>query len=136
LTVQLPPLRSRSEDVPALFSHFVLRYGGGSLLAASPALLERLCRYDWPYNVRELETVVRRLLLEHAHEPPLRSAHLPPHLMLSGSPEAATADAFARGHVRLLDALRSNAGNVARASSAAGMSEADAYRMMEVVDAK
>jgi DNA-binding winged helix-turn-helix (wHTH) protein len=78
--VQLPPLRERREDVPALFAHFARLRNGGSAPEVTPALIERLCLYDWPRNVRELETLVGQLLLAHAHEQPLRSAHLPAHM--------------------------------------------------------
>ena len=73
-------LRARIEDVPALFAHFLRLHGGKRPPAASVGLIERLCLYAWPGNVAELEAVARRLLVEHAHEPILRSAHLPAEL--------------------------------------------------------
>jgi DNA-binding winged helix-turn-helix (wHTH) protein len=76
----VPPLRDRIGDVPALFFHFAGLHGGGRAHTASPSLVERLCLYDWPYNVRELETSVQQLLIDHASEQRLRSSHLPPHV--------------------------------------------------------
>jgi DNA-binding winged helix-turn-helix (wHTH) protein len=82
LEVLVPPLRERIEDVPALFAHFMRTFSGGAPPAVSASLIERLCLHDWPYNVRELELLTRRLLLLHAHEPPLRTAHLPDGMQL------------------------------------------------------
>jgi transcriptional regulator with GAF, ATPase, and Fis domain len=61
--IQLPPLRERVEDIPALASHFARRAGlrlGGSPLALSAADLALLLRYPWPGNVRELAAVIER----------------------------------------------------------------------------
>lgn len=75
--VQIPPLRDRIEDVPALFAHFVRVACGGSTMTLSAGLIEHLCLYAWPGNVRELEATVRDLLLKYGHEHALRSSHLP-----------------------------------------------------------
>lgn len=63
LTLQIPPLRERSEDIPALVSHFVERYGSEGetrVKGFSAAALRSLVQYDWPGNVRQLRNVVRR----------------------------------------------------------------------------
>ncbi|OGL16158.1 MAG: hypothetical protein A3F92_13975 [Candidatus Rokubacteria bacterium RIFCSPLOWO2_12_FULL_71_22] len=63
VTIRVPPLRQRLEDVPELVAHFVqMATGetGQSLRGVSPAALSALCRYDWPGNVRELENAIRR----------------------------------------------------------------------------
>jgi DNA-binding NtrC family response regulator len=56
--IELPPLRERRQDIPALVQHFLCR--GGRTLAMSPAALNLLCAYHWPGNVRELENTVER----------------------------------------------------------------------------
>jgi transcriptional regulator with GAF, ATPase, and Fis domain len=61
--VELPPLRARQEDLPALASHFAARAGRrlrGVPLQCSVADLRLLARYDWPGNVRELGAVIER----------------------------------------------------------------------------
>jgi two-component system, NtrC family, response regulator PilR len=63
IAVQLPPLRQRKEDIPALVAHFVDKYAqenGKRVAAVSPAALQSLLDYDWPGNVRELENVIER----------------------------------------------------------------------------
>ena len=66
VTVTLPPLRERREDVPDLVHYFLHRYGvelGSSEPSIQPEALELLKSQLWPGNVRELENVVRKILL-------------------------------------------------------------------------
>ena len=77
VTIQLPPLRQRLEDVVPLFEYFASEVSGGHPPRVEAELIEQLCVYDWPFNVRELELVVRRLLVLAGHEPVLRRHHLP-----------------------------------------------------------
>jgi two-component system nitrogen regulation response regulator GlnG len=61
--LRLPPLRERSEDVADLARHFFAQAAneGLPLKSLEPAAQERLKRYKWPGNIRELENLVRRL---------------------------------------------------------------------------
>lgn len=62
----LPPLRSRTEDIPVLVEHFarqVAAQNGWKPKAFQPGAIDALQRYPWPGNVRELRNVVERLLL-------------------------------------------------------------------------
>jgi DNA-binding NtrC family response regulator len=66
ITVKIPPLRERIEDVPLLASHFLeLEAQQGSIAAKrlSTAALRRLCEYSWPGNVRELSSKIRNALV-------------------------------------------------------------------------
>jgi two-component system response regulator PilR (NtrC family) len=63
IAVQLPPLRSRKEDIPALVNHFVEKYSienDKRIKGLTPDALQALLDYDWPGNVRELENVIER----------------------------------------------------------------------------
>ena len=77
LTVKLPPLRARREDVVPLFSRFLETFGRGRAPAFESDLAERLCVHDWPFNVRELVLLTRRLLALHEPDTTLRAHHLP-----------------------------------------------------------
>src|SRR5215472_5077900 len=68
--IRLPPLRERTEDIPALVRHFfALAHGEGlPLKSLDAAAMERLRAYRWPGNVRELENLVRRLAALYAQE--------------------------------------------------------------------
>jgi two-component system nitrogen regulation response regulator GlnG len=61
--IRLPPLRERTEDVPALVRHFLAKAAGEGLGVKSltPRALEKLKGYRWPGNVRELENLTRRI---------------------------------------------------------------------------
>lgn len=66
VSVQLPPLRERREDIPLLVQHFLWQYAeefGVEPAAIHPDGLARLQAEPWPGNIRELQNVVRRLLL-------------------------------------------------------------------------
>jgi DNA-binding NtrC family response regulator len=66
ISLRLPPLRERREDIPALLDHFLGRFGkenGRSEMHFSPEALKLLMDYDWPGNVRELENAVERAVV-------------------------------------------------------------------------
>lgn len=63
VTINLPPLRSRREDIPRLIDHFLDRFNrenGRSLKKINREVLNTLLRYPWPGNVRELENAIER----------------------------------------------------------------------------
>jgi DNA-binding NtrC family response regulator len=66
VTLRLPPLRERRQDIPLLVDHFLRtlssRHGRGPV-ALDPEALRRLLAYDWPGNIRELQNVLERALL-------------------------------------------------------------------------
>jgi two-component system, NtrC family, response regulator AtoC len=61
VTIGLPPLRERKQDIPALVQHFLERNGHGTSIA--PEALSMLCEHHWPGNVRELENTIARALV-------------------------------------------------------------------------
>jgi len=66
ITVQLPALRERKEDIPLLMQHFLQKYAEENEkqgMEISPEALDLLMEYDWPGNVRELENVVERAVV-------------------------------------------------------------------------
>ena len=85
ISVNLPPLRERKEDMGELVAHFLGKYSaefGTGSRAVSPGAMKALAAHDWPGNVRELENTIKRLLVlspdsvisaedaENAIEPP------------------------------------------------------------------
>ena len=66
ITITLPPLRERREDIPELVSHFLRVYAernGRPIRHVEPAAMEALQDYDWPGNVRELQNYIERAVL-------------------------------------------------------------------------
>ncbi|MBA2538240.1 MAG: sigma 54-interacting transcriptional regulator [Deltaproteobacteria bacterium] len=63
LTVALPPLRERREDIPLLIEHFLARHRRTRIKRLTPACAAQMLAYPWPGNVRELENEVERLVV-------------------------------------------------------------------------
>jgi len=80
ISIEIPPLRERRVDVPALASFFLGRYAGENgktIEGFSDDALRVLAGYDWPGNVRELENVVERAVVL-CDGPHVEAKHLPP----------------------------------------------------------
>ena len=66
VTIKLPPLRERREDIPLLAKHFLRKYSeenGKKIVSFDPAVMNALMHYDWPGNVRELENAIERAVV-------------------------------------------------------------------------
>ncbi len=66
ISIHLPALRERRDDVPLLVQHFLEKYGeenGRKNIEVAPEALDLLMEYDWPGNVRELENVIERAVV-------------------------------------------------------------------------
>jgi len=145
--LHIPPLRERREEVPFLFRRLLQTHGaraGGRPL--DPLLVEQLCAHDWPFNVRELALLVRRLCALHPDTEALDVSMWPePAPPDDGGPAAAVRTGAvpppaARAAEDLdpeafLAALRANRGNVKQTAAALGISRGRAYRLMEQIDA-
>jgi two-component system response regulator AtoC len=85
LTIKLPPLKQRSEDIPLLCNHFIRRFNNilnKDVAGLMPEAMALLLDYQWPGNVRELENVLERamviaddsqILAEHLSLEPIRN---------------------------------------------------------------
>jgi two-component system response regulator AtoC len=79
VSIHLPSLRERTEDVPELVRHFIDRFNrrlGLQVTGAGAATMRALMEYPWPGNVRELENVIERAMVL-AEGPQLEVEHLP-----------------------------------------------------------
>jgi two-component system response regulator HydG len=66
VSIYLPPLRERKEDIPLLVNHFLGRFSmrqGKTIKGFSPNAMKALTDYNWPGNVRELENTLERLVV-------------------------------------------------------------------------
>jgi transcriptional regulator with GAF, ATPase, and Fis domain len=64
--IELPPLRERIDDLPALIQHFINIYNrkaGKKIVGMSDKVLKKLSDYTWPGNIRELENLIERNVL-------------------------------------------------------------------------
>jgi two-component system, NtrC family, response regulator GlrR len=143
IAVRLPPLRERTLEIPALFRQLLTAHPPavkGNARAKKPPpslsteLVERLCLYDWPCNVREMLLMAQRLLALHGDEPRLRVSHLPARLMSfdregTTLPVAPIVTGVDLG--KLLDAVRDAGGNIGGAAHRLGISRERAYRLID-----
>jgi two-component system response regulator HydG len=135
VSLHVPPLRERPEDVPALAAHFLDEYAsrfGAGPFAIDAALRERLCAYPWPGNVRELSNAIESLV---ALSPPdrLDLALLPTDAPGSDRGARATLEerlaAYERG--LLVAALETAGGNRTEAAKALGIGRATLYEKLK-----
>ena len=92
-TIALPPLRERGDDLLRLIERFLARYArelGKDVDGISPAALELLMHYRWPGNIRELQTVIKKALLQ-ATGPVLLPEFLPREVVSLRKQQAPTA---------------------------------------------
>ena len=135
VTLELPPLRERPEDIPALAQRFlerVIARLGLEKRQIGDAALARLVRHRWPGNVRELANVIEQaavlapaavieeadLKLGGASEA-LAGVEADAVGLSFGEAKRRAVDRFERGY--LLEALRKSGGNISRAAEAVGM---------------
>ncbi len=125
LVLELPPLRSRMEDVPLLAHHFAAEAGATSPLSAST--LAALAAKPWPGNVRELKNAVERVLAlgPSSLVPGAKEEALDFH----GSREQAL-KAFERTYLEAL--LARHQGNASAAAREAGIARSYLYKLLEL----
>jgi transcriptional regulator with PAS, ATPase and Fis domain len=80
LSVMLPALRERREDVPLLIEHFLMRHPRQRPKRLSPECAARMLTYPWPGNVRELENEVERLVVLAGESPTIGVEVLSPRI--------------------------------------------------------
>jgi DNA-binding NtrC family response regulator len=138
LPLNIPALRERKEDIPALARHFVAKYAPNSTL--SDDAIEKLMEYHWPGNVRELENVIERSLVLSTGSR-LEAADIRLDMSPRGRSAPAAADAFLPDGMTLdehekqiiREALRRAGGNKSQAARLLGLTRnALRYRLTQI----
>jgi two-component system response regulator AtoC len=132
LTIKLPPLRERAEDIPLLCKHFINRFNenlGRDIRGVAPAAMSWLLEYHWPGNVRELENIIERAMVI-AEDSQLFPEHLPSELIQRD--KANPADAHLGGF-SLKDAQKVLEKNlITQALKETGGNRTQASRLLEI----
>ena len=136
--IHLPPLRERAKDIPVLAMHFVRMMNGiygRQLLGLTPTALQRLERYDWPGNVRQLRNVIEAATAisesDWICDSDLRALHT---FSISGVPVRTAAAALVStkpvklGKNALLAALEATHWNITKAAELLRCSRMTLYR--------
>jgi two-component system response regulator AtoC len=66
VNVTIPPLRERKEEIPLLCDHFLRKHNrkyNSDMVTINPKVMHHIIEYDWPGNIRELENVIKRLVI-------------------------------------------------------------------------
>lgn len=140
LSLPLPPLRDRPEDIPLLSRYFLKKYCRrfrSEYKSLSPGALLKLASYDWPGNIRELEAVIQRAIvlssvpLIQAEEIDLPAGISTPsnHDFPFQTLKRRTIDLFEKSYLSQL--LMAHRGNVSRAAKDAGKDRRAFRRLME-----
>ncbi|MDQ1330709.1 MAG: Sigma-54-dependent Fis family transcriptional regulator, partial [Thermodesulfobacteriota bacterium] len=146
LTVKLPPLRERPEDIPLLCKHFIDALNGKlgkNIKGISPTAMSLLLEHDWPGNVRELENFIERAVVI-AEESELMPDNFP---FEPGSKAAGKADKIYEGYSikaeqavlekRLIEkALTATGGNRTKASQLLEISHPSLLSKIKTYDIK
>jgi two-component system response regulator AtoC len=113
VSVQIPPLRERRDEILLLLEHFLRRYAaeyGRDYTPPSEALVDAFTRYHWPGNVRELENLVKRMIVLGTEQPVLQEIEariqLSPPPALSSQPDSPDLERFLRGEIACLSLKR------------------------------
>ena len=140
ITVHLPPLRERRDDVPVLAEAFLgraaeRRPGGRGPKALAPAALDALVAYAWPGNVRELENAIERAVLLTPGDvvgvdalPERVTARRAEPLVSERAPASPTLEAVERAYIAWV--LQNEAGNKSRAAEVLGIDPSTLYRKL------
>ncbi len=132
--VHLPPLRERREDIPALSTHFLSKYGrryNKQIAGFTQEALQKLTEHAWPGNIRELEHTIERAVIM-CRENSIQSNHLG--LQNSSRSLAPDISEMSLEEVEALligKALARYSGNVSQAAEVLGLSRGTFYRRME-----
>ena len=138
ITIALPALRERRDDIPLLANHFLRKYEkqlGRSTMRFSKAAMRLMVGYAWPGNVRELENTVERaaILAEtdvlHAHDLPDKLSDKSVTPPASGDGSGMTLEELEREHIRRV--LSRVQGDKVRAAEALGIHLSTLYRKVQ-----
>ena len=140
LSIAIPSLRKRIDDIPPLADHFLHKHRTGHMKrphALSKEAYQKLMSHDWPGNVRELENVIQRAMMLSEHEI-LQVDHfdipVPSHSLMTCERSLRTSkrsvvEQFERSY--LVNLLSEYGGNVSRAARAAGKERRTFQRLLQ-----
>ncbi len=139
ISLTIPPLRKRHQDLPFLARHFFNEFHRGRSIEFSPDALAAMEAYSWPGNVRELKHLVERFSVMHP-KPVIEVDDLPDYI--AGAASKSTESAPVEGGIRfaeakknferhyIINALKLHEGNMSRAARYAGMDRSQFFRMV------
>jgi serine/threonine-protein kinase PknK len=148
LSLRVPPLRERREDIPLLLAHALDRHAAGGrrrVWGIRRGALEALRAHDWPGNVRQLEGAVLRSIHSPGHEGVIEREDLGEGFLLDGADRVGETGRDLRGRTRayeaalIASALSAHGGNRTNAARALGLTRQGLWkklRRLQALDAE
>jgi len=131
--LQVPPLCERVEDIPLLAQHYLSYYAKKYhklVTALTPEAMDRLKRYAWPGNIRELQHSIERAVIM-TDSATLQESDFLLSRSLSSGPASNTLNLDEVEKAAIVKALQMHNGNISKAADELGLTRASLYRRME-----
>jgi two-component system response regulator AtoC len=131
VTINLPPLKDRREDILPLAEHFLKKYSeenNRGIINLAPEVIEFMLHYAWPGNVRELENIVEHGVILSKNNT-ITLAELPSDIIQPISTEEKTIEAVTRNHI--LKVLEETKGNISKAAEILGVRRMTLYNKLK-----
>lgn len=140
ITIEVPPLRDRKEDIPVLAEHFLEKYSldtGKKMYGFSDQAMRMLLEYDWPGNIRQLENTIEHSIVV-ASELEIKVDDFPDYIIAS-KVEGTTKAAISETHQSLeelekkyiLSTLKNNNWNIKKSASVLGINRVTLYNKIK-----
>jgi transcriptional regulator with PAS, ATPase and Fis domain len=140
ITIHLPALRERAEDIPLLVEHFLKKHQknyGSTVAGVDPQAMDALMKYLWPGNVRELENLIE-MLFAYGKSPIIRMTDLPERIVEVVQPQKKASmlgdEVFTLKEAErklIINALAKSKGNKSLAAQMLGISRKSLYKKIE-----
>ena len=141
VTIHVPPLRQRVDDIPMLCGYFTKKFSdrfGKNVMEISNDVLELFAAYQWPGNVRELENVIERAVIL-SNDNQIKKSDLPPELLDSGLHNVSVygqhlgfneaKELFEKNYI--IQILKESNGNISAAAKQAGIARQQLQRKIK-----
>jgi DNA-binding NtrC family response regulator len=131
VSIQLPPLRDRREDILPLAEHFLRKFSKDNnkvIKCFSPDVIEFMMNYSWPGNVRELENMIEHGVILAKHKE-ISMADLPQDFCHPSPPEGKTIEDVMRNHI--INVLEETKGNISEAAKILGIQRMTLYNKLK-----
>jgi len=131
VTIDLPPLMDRREDILPLAEHFLKKYAEENknrIKNFSPEVIEFMLNYPWPGNVRELENMIERGVILSKNNA-ITLAELPQDIIHPTPAEGKTIEAVMRNHI--INILEETKGNISKAARILGVRRMTLYNKLK-----
>jgi DNA-binding NtrC family response regulator len=137
IQIEIPPLRDRVEDIESLTDYFIQMYGkkyNKEGLKLSSSALNKLQKYQWPGNIRELEHITEKAIII-AEKNNLRPDDFQFHSVLKSSPGKTKVFSLAQNEkIVIRDAMHECNGNLSETADRLGITRATLYRKIKKYD--